>query len=57
MGFLIWGITSAAAGAAAAAAGNITLGVAAVAVALAALVGALVWRIGQPDPERHRPKD
>ena len=53
MGYLIWGISSTTGSAA----GNITFAVVAIAIALAALGGAFIWRIGQPGRGRQRPND
>lgn len=60
MGFFIWGLTAGAAGAAAAAAhgfANITMAAIGIAVALATLAGACIWRIARVDRERDRPKE
>jgi len=53
MGYLMWGISSAAG----AAAGNITFAVVAIAITLAAFAEAFVWRIGQRDRKRQHPGD
>lgn len=56
MGYLMWGITSAA-GAAGAAVGNIRLAVVAIAVALGASAGASIRRIRQLERERRGPNE
>ena len=57
MGYLMWGLTSAAGTAAAAAVGfaNMDMAAIGIALALAALVGACIWRIARVDRERERP--
>ena len=60
MGYLIWGVTTSAAGAAALVVGgvaNIEIAATGVIVSVAALVGVVVWRMGRFDRERDLPKD
>ena len=60
MGFVMWGAAASAAGAAALATGGITnikFALIGAALAVAALVGTIAWRVGRFDRDRDLPKD